>query len=155
MNKLQNLGLFLDTHLYNTSWDYSGYVRAFPHELYDPQKDWNQTVITKINQISATILKDTVRGGANCIIISESLVEFFNTLEYVHINPIYYEDYYKLGTLAGRYDIFVVREISLSGEKIYVCRLYTIDNTIQSILDVERYIKVGVIKIDSATKLVD
>jgi len=38
------------------------------------QKDWNQTLVTKINQISAQIHKTTLRGGANWIVVSSELV---------------------------------------------------------------------------------
>ena len=48
-------------------WDYNGWKRgtaANPLTQYT-QKDWNQTLITAINQISAQIHKSTLRGGAN------------------------------------------------------------------------------------------
>ena len=45
------------------------------------QKDWNQTLVTKINQISAQIHKTTLRGGANWIVISSEISAVFDDLE--------------------------------------------------------------------------
>jgi hypothetical protein len=157
MSRSEKLRIFLQTHLHSISWDYDGYVRAFPPSIYDPQKDWNQTIITKINQISATIFKDTLKGGANCIIISDYMVELFSTLEFMRIDRIMYgDDYYKLGELAGRYHVFVVHSLSINGEKIYVCKLdNNTDPISKCVFNLEKYIRVGTIKIDRQIKLDD
>ena len=76
------------------------------------QKDWNQTLITKINQVSAQIHKTTLRGGANWIVVSSEVSAVFDDLEYFHVsnaNPE--QDQYnmgieKIGTLAGRYQVY-------------------------------------------------
>jgi hypothetical protein len=76
------------------------------------QKDWNQTLITKVNQISAQIHKTTLRGGANWIVISSEISAVFDDLEYFHVsNAGPEQDSYnmgieKVGTLAGRYQVF-------------------------------------------------
>jgi hypothetical protein len=76
------------------------------------QKDWNQTLITKVNQISAQIHKTTLRGGANWIVVSSEVSAVFDDLEYFHVsNAGPEQDSYnmgieKLGTLAGRYQVF-------------------------------------------------
>ena len=76
------------------------------------QKDWNQTLITKINQISAQIHKTTLRGGANWIVISSEVSAVFDDLEYFHVsNAAPEQDQYnmgieKIGTLAGRYQVY-------------------------------------------------
>ena len=76
------------------------------------QKDWNQTLITKVNQISAQIHKTTLRGGANWIVISSEVSAVFDDLEYFHVsNAGPEQDSYnmgieKVGTLAGRYQVF-------------------------------------------------
>jgi len=49
------------------------------------QKDWNQTLVTKINQISAQIHKTTLRGGANWIVVSSEVSAVFDDLEYFHV----------------------------------------------------------------------
>lgn len=49
------------------------------------QKDWNQTLITKINQVSAQIHKTTLRGGANWIVVSSEVSAVFEDLEYFHV----------------------------------------------------------------------
>lgn len=76
------------------------------------QKDWNQTLITKINQVSAQIHKTTLRGGANWIVVSSEVSAVFDDLEYFHVsNAGPEQDQYnmgieKIGTLAGRYQVF-------------------------------------------------
>jgi hypothetical protein len=76
------------------------------------QKDWNQTLITKINQVSAQIHKTTLRGGANWIVVSSEVSAVFDDLEYFHVSNAHPEqDQYnmgieKIGTLAGRYQVY-------------------------------------------------
>ena len=45
-------------------WDWNGWRKASLAANAYTQKDWNQTLITKVNQISAQIHKSTLRGGA-------------------------------------------------------------------------------------------
>ena len=76
------------------------------------QKDWNQTLVTKINQISAQIHKTTLRGGANWIVVSSEVSAVFDDLEYFHVsNAAPEQDQYnmvleKIGSLAGRYQVY-------------------------------------------------
>jgi len=95
-------------------WDYNGWKRgttATPLTQYT-QKDWNQTLITAINQISAQIHKSTLRGGANWIVVSSEISAIFDDLEYFHVsNAAPEQDQYnmgieRIGTLAGRYQVY-------------------------------------------------
>jgi hypothetical protein len=76
------------------------------------QKDWNQTLVTKINQISAQIHKTTLRGGANWVVVSSEVSAVFDDLEYFHVsNAQPDQDQYnmgieKIGTLGGRYQVY-------------------------------------------------
>ena len=76
------------------------------------QKDWNQTLVTKVNQISAQIHKTTLRGGANWIVFSSEVSAVFDDLEYFHVsNAAPEQDSYnmgieKIGSLAGRYQVY-------------------------------------------------
>jgi len=76
------------------------------------QKDWNQTLVTKINQVSAQIHKTTLRGGANWIVVSSEVSAVFDDLEYFHVsNAAPEQDQYnmgieKIGSLAGRYQVY-------------------------------------------------
>jgi len=91
-------------------WKYGGAAGATLQGY--TQKDWNQTLITKVNQISAQIHKTTLRGGANWIVISSEISAVFDDLEYFHVsNAGPEQDSYnmgieKVGTLAGRYQVF-------------------------------------------------
>ena len=88
------------------------------------QKDWNQTLITKVNQLSAQIHKSTLRGGANWIVVSSEVSAVFDDLEYFHVsNAGAEQDSYnmgieKIGTLAGRYQVY--RDPYLPAGKVIV-----------------------------------
>lgn len=94
-------------------WDYNGWQRmAVPSTNYT-QKDWNQTLMTKINMISAQIQKSTLRGGADWIVVSAEISAVLNDLEYFHVTDASAEsDQYnmgieKIGSLQGRYSVVV------------------------------------------------
>jgi hypothetical protein len=92
-------------------WDYNG-LRKGTNTYYGVQKDWNQTLVTKINQISAQIHKATLRGGASWIVVSPEVSAVFDDLEYFHVsNAAPEQDKYnmgieKIGTLSGRYLVY-------------------------------------------------
>lgn len=94
-------------------WDYNGWRRTKVVSTNYTQKDWNQTLMTKINQVSAQIHKATLRGGANFIVVSSELSAVLNDLEYFHVTDANAEAYTysmgieKIGSLQGRYDVFV------------------------------------------------
>ena len=93
-------------------WDYNGWKRLNNQSTPYTQKDWNQTLITAINQISAQIHKSTLRGGANWIVVSSEISAIFDDLEYFHVsNAAPEQDQYnmgieRVGTLAGRYQVY-------------------------------------------------
>jgi hypothetical protein len=97
---------------WNLRWDYNGWKRLGGSAVPYTQKDWNQTLITAINQISAQIHKSTLRGGANWIVVSSEISAIFDDLEYFHVsNAAPEQDQYnmgieRVGTLAGRYQVF-------------------------------------------------
>ena len=95
-------------------WDYNGWRRSNNGQGYNAytQKDWNQTMITTINQLSAQIHKSTLRGGANWIVCSAEVSAIFDDLEYFHVsNASPEQDSYnmgieKIGSLSGRYTVY-------------------------------------------------
>jgi hypothetical protein len=93
-------------------WDYNGWRKASSAASPYTQKDWNQTLITRINQISAQIHKSTLRGGANFIVVSSEISAIFDDLEYFHVSDANPEqDQYnmgieRIGTLGGRYQVY-------------------------------------------------
>ena len=96
---------------WNLRWDYNGWRRLNLTTSYT-QKDWNQTLITAINQLSAQIHKSTLRGGANWIVVSSEISAIFDDLEYFHVsNAAPDQDQYnmgieRVGTLSGRYQVY-------------------------------------------------
>ena len=77
-------------------WDYKGWKAKYP---FAEQHDWNQTLITRINQIAATIRKQQFSGkGARFIKINPTMLPLFQDLMYfTESNGIY--------SLSGRYSI--------------------------------------------------
>ena len=100
---------------WTAKWDYNGWkyggTGGATLQGYT-QKDWNQTLVTKINQISAQIHKTTLRGGANWVVVSSEVSAVFDDLEYFHVsNAAPEQDSYnmgieKIGSLAGRYQVY-------------------------------------------------
>ena len=97
---------------WNLRWDYNGWRKLGSAAIPYTQKDWNQTLITTINQVSAQIHKSTLRGGANWIVVSSEVSAVFDDLEYFHVsNASPEQDQYnmgieRVGTLAGRYQVY-------------------------------------------------
>ena len=93
-------------------WDYNGWRKASSAASPYTQKDWNQTLITRVNQLSAQIHKSTLRGGANFIVVSSEISAIFDDLEYFHVSDANPEqDQYnmgieRMGTLSGRYQVY-------------------------------------------------
>ena len=93
-------------------WDVNGWRRMAAFSTNYTQKDWNQELMTKINQISAQIHKSTLRGGANFIVVSSEISALFDNLEYFHVSDASAEsDQYnmgieKIGALGGRYTVY-------------------------------------------------
>ena len=61
-------------------WNYRGSVDLAT--LGASQSDWNQTLLTKINQISMKIKNTTFTGGANCVALCGRLKNLIETLEF-------------------------------------------------------------------------
>jgi len=87
---------------WTTDWNYK-VVESYLNE----QNDWNQTLITKINQISAQIFKTTLSGSANCIALCSKLKPLIETL-------LFYKD----GYLAEKYKVII--DDSLDSDTILV-----------------------------------
>jgi len=93
--------------------DYSGWRRTSGFSTNYTQKDWNQFLITRVNQINAQINKATLRGGANWIVVSSEISAVFDDLEYFHVTDAsaeqnqYNMGIEKIGSLSSRYQVYV------------------------------------------------
>ena len=93
-------------------WDVNGWRRQAGFSTNYTQKDWNQELMTKINQVSAQIHKATLRGGANFIVVSSEISAVFDNLEYFHVSDANAEaDQYnmgieRVGSLQNRYQVY-------------------------------------------------
>ena len=92
--------------------DVNGWRRQAGFSTNYTQKDWNQELMTKINQVSAQIHKSTLRGGANFIVVSSEISAVFDNLEYFHVSDANAEaDQYnmgieRVGSLQNRYQVY-------------------------------------------------
>lgn len=111
---------------FRARWDYKGL--SSNANFFGTQKDWNQTLITRINELSAQIHKATLRGGANWIVCSAEAGAIFDDLEYFHVDGSaqpesekYNLGVEKIGNLGSRYvvykDPYLPANIVLIGHK--------------------------------------
>lgn len=111
---------------FKARWDYQGLQNNA--NFFGTQKDWNQTMITRINELSAQIHKATLRGGANWVVCSAEAGAIFDDLEYFHVdtsaspeNEKYNLGVEKIGNLGSRYvvykDPYLPSQIVLLGHK--------------------------------------
>ena len=94
------------------TWDYTGWRKIDAVSTVYTQKEWNQTLITAVNQVDAQINKATLRGGVNFIVVSSEISAVFNDLNYFNVTDASGEsDQYnmgieKVGSLSGRYTVY-------------------------------------------------
>lgn len=96
---------------FRAKWDYKGLANNA--NFFGTQKDWNQTLVTRINEISAQIHKATLRGGANWVVCSAEAGAIFDDLEYFHVDGSaqpesekYNLGVEKIGNLGSRYVVY-------------------------------------------------
>ena len=96
---------------FRARWDYLGLSNNA--NFFGTQKDWNQTLITRINELSAQIHKATLRGGANWVVCSAEAGAIFDDLEYFHVDTSaspesekYNLGVEKIGNLGSRYVVY-------------------------------------------------
>lgn len=96
---------------FRARWDYQGLANNA--NFFGTQKDWNQTLITRINELSAQIHKATLRGGANWVVCSAEAGAIFDDLEYFHVDTSaspesekYNLGVEKIGNLGSRYVVY-------------------------------------------------
>lgn len=96
---------------FRARWDYKGLSNNA--NFFGTQKDWNQTLITRINELSAQIHKATLRGGANWVVCSAEAGAIFDDLEYFHVDGSaqaesekYNLGVEKIGNLGSRYVVY-------------------------------------------------
>jgi len=96
---------------FRARWDYKGLANNA--NFFGTQKDWNQTLITRINELSAQIHKATLRGGANWVVCSAEAGAIFDDLEYFHVDTSaapesekYNLGVEKIGNLGSRYVVY-------------------------------------------------
>ena len=96
---------------FRARWDYNGLSNNA--NFFGTQKDWNQTLITKINQLSAAIHKATLRGGASWVVCSAEAGAIFDDLDYFHVDGSSAPEQEKfnlgvekIGQLGNRYVVF-------------------------------------------------
>lgn len=90
------------SHKWNLSWNFEGF-KKYHSDIEISQKEWCQTIMTNVNQISAQIHMSCMRGPATTIIAHTSLAPLFGTLEYYDI---------KTKQLCSRYNVIFTNDIN-------------------------------------------
>lgn len=96
---------------WKVNWDYLGWTAHTANGVFS-QKDWNQTLHTRINELSAQINMKCQYGAANTLKMHDFAFSILNTLEYFKIHD---DTSCSLGT---RYKVLV--DNRLPTDKIYV-----------------------------------
>lgn len=92
-------------------WNYLGWKTTGSQKY--TQKEWNQTFVTAVNQISAQIHKSTLRGMASFLVVSSEISALLDDLALFMVSSNSLEEdqfnlgMRKAGTLAGRYTVYV------------------------------------------------
>jgi hypothetical protein len=96
--------------VFETTWNKDYIVEG---GFFLSERDYNQTLITKINQCSAIILKKNIfGGGANSILCPWELLDLFMDLEYYVSYDLYSiqskinKEIFCGGVLSGRYKVW-------------------------------------------------
>jgi hypothetical protein len=96
-------------HNNELEWDYQGWRKVSDMPYAYTQKDWNQTLATKLNQASVEIHKYSFRGGADTIRVNQKMYNLISTLEYFDSAT---------SKIAGRYKVVV--DNLLFNDEIYI-----------------------------------
>jgi len=102
---------------YNITWSHT-----IPQESeYETQEDWNQTILTRINQISAQMSKDTQVNGATTVVCSSDT--FYNILKdlmFFYKDEEQFGDYQKMGLINNRFTTYLHKDCP--DDKVYVLK---------------------------------
>jgi hypothetical protein len=107
----------MENVFWNLEWDYEAYKKGEYSNSPYVQDDWNQTLVTRINQISAQIHTTCLRGPADTIYLNSYLEPIFETLGYYWSRHKILSDRYKIvidDTLENNL-IYIVNKKTLSG----------------------------------------
>jgi len=115
------LDKMVESAAWTLRWNSNGYkhvpVRYDP-STFEPirytQRDWNQTLTTKINQLSAQIHRSSNTGGANRLIVSCEVLGVLLTNDYFDSETM---------MLGSRYEI--ISNIYLASDIMIVCKKQT------------------------------
>lgn len=77
-------------------WDYNGAVEPYT------QNDWNNTLLTKINQCAAEIHRRSFIGGADTLYIHPNIAPIIGTMEYFKTDT---------RNMCGRYDVIFTDKV--------------------------------------------
>jgi hypothetical protein len=95
-------------------WNYRPSVEN--NHIYS-RRDWIQTLVTKINQMSAKIFQRTLSGGADTIRVSDDISILITELEYFKFGPYTPNN---IGTLGGRFNVII--DNSVPRDEIWVTK---------------------------------
>lgn len=96
--------------VFSREWDYSGWRELTDEHTVSVQMDWNQTLVTLINECSIFLLRIKDCGHGDTIHLNEAMLPLFNTL-------FYYSPDKKV--LGNRYKIVIDNQVRPDGIYIF------------------------------------
>lgn len=90
------------------TWDAKGYEKNA--NWFGLEDEWNQTLLTKINQISAQMHMSTLLGGADTIEVDSSTFMIISTFEY--FDPLTFK-------IGSRYDVIINKDMEKNTVSVY------------------------------------
>lgn len=117
----------LTNELLRLDWDYDGLKE---NDCFHFQSEWNQTLMIKINQISANIYQKTLSGGSNLIIISPQMISIIKNLYYFQTEYQKCVGYSKIGTIS-HYTVITSTKI-VEFDEIIVAKVEWINNNFKN-----------------------
>jgi hypothetical protein len=93
-SNLMDIPRLLSFAAWQVRWNYTGGFNNA--NFFGSQRDWNQSLQNKMNDVSGQIHKYTLRGGANHVFINPNLLGLLNTMEYFIVDDMMIGGRYKV-----------------------------------------------------------
>jgi GDPmannose 4,6-dehydratase len=104
------------TTAFNVRWDYSGLRKYKADGIEIHQKEWDQTLITRINELSAQIHMSTLLGPADTVVTNSKCASLIHSFEYYD---------HKTNRIGKRYELII--DDSIKEDRVYVYNLEKVD----------------------------
>ena len=145
--RLSNL---INNAQFKVDWDCLKWKEPESKNIFGNQHDWNQTLIVRINEMSANVrrLLEPV-SGIDCVICSIEAFQIVSEFEYykssgLKIESAIQKDFFEIGQIGGRFKVYV---------DSYLPANIIIGGRESDIFDFEKETAIGVINVQNIFKI--